>query len=277
MSPLRPSKLSTTSIEKTSFMNGYIQFLNKESTKGSSPSQVTSQLKLKDIVIKKLPKTKSDVELVKMERRKSISNVRRSPTKSSRKSPTKSLCIQSVTVPSADAEQNDTIAPLSMCDKNLRLCIEDVGSPVKLDFTETGTDTSQYMIFDNKTTITNTSQAFAKISHHSHHSADRKISQRPLVKNGDTALITNLSKPKQTILAPPILQPSKLKLNGDSLLLAGNGNLMATVATEKITLNSFASRPPTTTSSANQFTKPNGNAVIEVTNFLANSSIIKTK
>lgn len=251
-------------------MGDFIQFLNKE--KGSDTSPGPLQLKLiqsKDIVIKKLPKTKSDGELVKMERRKSISKVRKSPTKISRKSPTKSLFTQSVEVPSAEAEQNRTLVDASTVDKDLRLCIEDLRNPVKLDFTRTATDASQFIIMDNKRTITKTSQAFAKIPHHPHHSADRN-------KNGDTLLLTNVSNPKKTILAPPILQPSKLKQNGDALLLAGNGNLLATVATETITLNSFASRP-TTTTSAKQFTTPNGNAVIEVSNFLPNPSIIKTK
>lgn len=299
MSPLRPSKLITPSNDKVTFIGGYIQFLNSESTKSSSQSPVPStrneKLPLpskltpsKDIVIKRLPKTKSDSQTEKVERRKSTSKVRKSPAKSSHKSPSKSLLTQSVEVPLADFDQNRARIASTAFDKQMRLCIEDVQNPIKSDFAnpiwETNRSTPEYLINGNETIITTTLHHSPHHSQHSNHSTECKSSQRSLLKNGDAVeLIKNVSSPKNTILATPVLQPSKLKQNGDTLLLTGSGNLLASVATEKITLNNYASRPTTATAAKtptvalNQYTNSNGSAAIEVANFLANPSIIRTK
>lgn len=163
MSPLRPSKLSPPSNDKASFIGGFIQFLNNGSTT-STTTQLSvpsirsdrTMLPSKDIVIKKLPKTKPDGQTEEMERRKSISKVRKSPTKSSHKSSTNMLLNQSFGVPSAEVDQNFTLTVSSKCDKQLRLCIEDVGNLDKLEHTtETIRTTSpQYVINGNNTTIT---------------------------------------------------------------------------------------------------------------------------
>lgn len=293
MSPLRPSKLSSPSNDNSSFMGGYIQFLNNGSTTSTTQSPMPSIrndrtiLPSKDIVIKKLPKTKPAGQTEKMERRKSISKVRKSPSKSSHKSSTKLLVNQSIGVPSAEVDQIITLTVSSKCDKQLRLCIEDVGNQDKFEHTTESIRTTspptpprQYLFNGNN--IAYTSHTFSKIPHFPHHSTDYNNSaQRSGLKIGDEmslSLLKNISHPKKTILAPPILQPSKLKHNGDTQLFSDN--LLATVAAEKITLNNYASRPTqattakTATVAINQFKKPNGN---EVTNFLANPSIIKTK
>lgn len=244
-------------------MSGFINFLENESTKSSSLSSVPStrndkptvspRLIPKDIVTKKLPKMKSDLQTMKVERRKSVSKVRKSPSKSSQKPP-------------IEPEQNR----LLICDKQLRLCIEDVRNPVKIESPAITTPvvirtTSQHVSNGNKPTFTKTSQPFSKVVAHS---------PRVLLKTGDVTplLKTVETNPKKPILASPILQPSKLKQNGDALSLNGNGNLLA--------LSSYAARPTTATVSTvaiNQFKKPNGNAAIEVPNYLPKPSIIKTK
>lgn len=239
----------------------------------------------KDIVVKKLPKTRSDSQTGNVERRKSISKVRKS---SANRSLTKALLNKSDEVPSAESDQNCALTAPNMCDKEMRLCIEDVRNPVRMESTENTMETTrslpQYVNNGNRTPITKITHAFPKISHLSHHSTEHKSSTRLLARNGEsTSPIKTVSSQRKSILAPPVLQPSKLKQNGDTLLLTGNGNLLAAVAAEKITLSNYTSRPSSATSTKtpsvgiNQFKQPNGNAAIEVTNFLANPSIIKTK
>lgn len=246
-------------------MSGFIDFLENESTKGSSLTQVPSsrndkttvspKIISKDIVTKKLPKTKSDTLTMKVERRNSVSKVRKSPSKSSQKPPT-------------ELDQNRYL----IGDKQLRLCIEDVRNPVKVEGTAFTTPTvairttSQHVSNGKKANITKTSQPFSKVVAHS----PRIVLKTDDVTSHFKAVETN---PKKPILTSPILQPSKLKQNGDApAMLTGNGNLLA--------LNNYASRPTTATASTvaiNQFKKPNGNAAIEVPNFLPKPSIIKTK
>lgn len=288
MSPLRPSKLAPPDNDKGSFIGGFIQFLNEGSTKSSSLSPVPSMrddvpispsafIMSKDIVIKKLSKVKSNSQPASVERRKSISKARKSPSKSSNKSQAKSLLSRSAEMPSNEQRSNHSFNVPNMCDKQLRLCIEDVRNPIRSESSEVAsqTITKTAECVNNGTAVANATLSFSKVSHQSHCAADHKSSIRPFSKS-----VTNSRK---SILAPPVLQPSKFKQNGDTLLLTGTSNLIAAVAAENIKLNNFASRTSTTpatktpTVAINQFTQPNTNAAIEVNSFLANSSIIKTK
>lgn len=264
-----PSKLSPPSNDKGNYLSDYIQFLNKsvESPRSSPvPSISNKKFKIpskvkqsKDIANNKLMKPKRDEGTVKPERQKSIS-------KSLHKSIDKLLLIESVKVPSNETEKSSTLTTNSMSGEHCQqMCIESTNNA-----TEPIRTSAEYVFNGNQTTVT----SFSKLSRDSHHPTDCKSSQRTFMETNDATAclpMRNISNPKKLILSPPVLQTMAMKQNGESLLLTNNGQLH------------YASRPTTATVGTNatvainQFKNPNGSAAVEVTNFLANPSIIKTK
>lgn len=207
---------------------------------------------MKDVVIKKVRPDRDD------ERPKSNSKHSKSSARQSHKTLPESTLCQSNNVSSIDA------ATSRICDKQLRLCIEDVQHSVKYESAMVGS-----MKLSSITTngagpfnLLNTESTFRTSTDRSQNNASAYQSNSTPSKwrNGDA------KNPKSSIL-----QPSLLKQNGESL-----------AASDKIKTNNYASRATSAAAAAAATTSAivaaTGNAAaIEAASFLKSSSIIKTK